>query len=99
MSKGTEIHRQAIGVVGSLLADWHAARAELAAIERAEHPDLVDKFGRTWTWWKGTGETALYRHCQMAWTRDMVADGNFSLPRQPYADMCPICKGDDPATD
>lgn len=41
-----------------MLADWTALRQEIAAIERAEHPDIVDAHGRVWTWKSGD----LYGH-------------------------------------
>jgi hypothetical protein len=50
-------------------------------------PDVTDKFGRVWTWWKGD----LYRHCSMAWTLDMIRAGNFTLPNVKYEGMCAIC--------
>lgn len=47
----------AVQGVSDLLVQWRAARAELAALEAAEHPDITDVHGRVWTWWKGD----LYR--------------------------------------
>lgn len=52
----------------NVLAEWFAVRAELAALERAEHPDLVDAEGRRWQWWKGD----LYRHERKAWPRHFL---------------------------
>lgn len=43
--------------VARLISEWQTARAELAALEHAEHPNIVDVKGRVWTWWKGD----LYR--------------------------------------
>ena len=65
-------------------------RAALVALERAEHPDVMDRFGRVWTWWKGD----LYRHCGNAAPKHMI-DG-FGLPSQtaldnPNYDLCGIC--------
>lgn len=76
--------------VGQLLADWQAARFELAEIERAEHPDITDRFGRVWTW----KSKDLYRHCGTACPAYMI-DG-FGLPTQraldnPNYDLCGIC--------
>lgn len=76
--------------VGKLIASWQSARAALAEIERAEHPDIVDRHGRTWTW----VSKDLYRHCGNAAPKDMIND--FGLPRQsaldnPNYDLCDIC--------
>lgn len=80
----------AIKTVGNLIADWQAARTALADIERAEHPDIVDRHGRTWTW----KARDLYRHCGTAAPADMI--GQFGLPTQraldnPNYDLCAIC--------
>jgi hypothetical protein len=77
--------------VGRLIADWQDARAALAELERAEHPDITDSHGRVWTW-RGRGD--LYRHCGIAAPADMI--NNFGLPSQrsldnPNSDPCGIC--------
>ena len=78
--------------VGGLIADWQAARAALAAVERAEHPDITDGHGRVWTWF-GRGDT--YRHCGNAAPADMI--NQFGLPSQRvldnpnYGELCDIC--------
>jgi hypothetical protein len=87
-STGTE-------VVAHLLARWTAARAALAELERAEHPDTTDHHGRVWTWWEGD----LYRHCSLAWTEDMVRNERHSLPSKacrenPNYTLCATCKGE-----
>ncbi|MGW6789973.1 hypothetical protein [Streptomyces chartreusis] len=77
--------------VANLIAEWQNARAQLAAIERAEHPDVVDRHGRTWTW----VSKDLYRHCGNAAPADMIND--FGLPSQKvldnpnYGELCEIC--------
>lgn len=73
-----------------LVSQWQDARATLAAIERAEHPDVTDRFGRVWTW-RGKD---LYAHCGIAAPKDMIDD--FVLPSQtaldnPNYDPCDIC--------
>lgn len=79
-----------IAAVGRLIADWQAIRAELVEIERAEHPDTTDRFGRVWTW----KSKDLYRHCGTAAPYWMI--DNFGLPTQaaldnPNYDLCDIC--------
>lgn len=76
-------------VVG-LVAKWQSARAELAELERAEHPNVTDRFGRVWSWWKGD----LYRHCGNAAPKHMI--GDFGLPTQaaldnPNYELCDTC--------
>ncbi|MEU8840283.1 hypothetical protein AB0D97_14280 [Streptomyces roseus] len=78
-------------VVEDLVSTWRAARAELAALERAEHPNITDHLGRVWTWF-GRGDT--YRHCGNAAPSYMI--NNFGLPTQaaldnPNYDLCDIC--------
>jgi hypothetical protein len=79
--------------VAELIAKWESARAELAELERAEHPDVTDHHGRVWTWWKGT----LYRHCGLAWPAEFVQDGRHGLPDESaltnpnYVDFCGVC--------
>lgn len=46
------------GTTSRMLDEWAAARAALAEMERAEHPDITDARGRVWSWWRGD----LYRH-------------------------------------
>ena len=79
-----------IAAVGKLIADWQGARAALAEIERAEHPDITDRHGRTWTW----KSKDLYRHCGNAAPAYMI--DSFGLPSQqaldnPNYDLCGIC--------
>lgn len=77
-------------VARSIVAQWREARAELRVLEEAEHPDITDRFGRVWTWWKGD----LYRHCGCAiperwvaeWGRPMLA-----LLDNPNYHLCEIC--------
>ena len=86
----TPQHREGQAAVSRLLADWQAARAALAEIERAEHPDITDRFGRVWTWRWGD----LYTHCGSAVPADWVP--TWGLPSQraldnPNYDLCDIC--------
>lgn len=76
--------------IGNLLGQWQNARAELHELERAGHPDVTDRLGRVWTWWKGD----LYRHCGNAAPKDMI--GDFGLPTQaaldnPNYELCDTC--------
>lgn len=81
--------------IGNAIHRWMELRVELAAVERAEHPDIVDRHGRTWTW---AGSSDLYRHCGMCWTASMVRDPRNGLPKEsvisnPNYDLCDICTG------
>lgn len=86
----TEPRRTKFGV---LIDEWQAVRAQLAAIEAAEHPDIVDEYGRTWTWRDGD----LYVHHGFAfperWVRAGVGRPSKVLPDNPNYDLCDICKG------
>lgn len=77
--------------ITELIVNWQDARARLLELERAEHPDIVDRHGRMWTW-RGRGD--LYRHCGNAAPAHMIND--FGLPTQaaldnPNYDLCVIC--------
>jgi hypothetical protein len=59
-------------------------------MERSEHPDITDRFGRVWTW----KPRDLYHHCGTACPAYMI--GNFGLPTQraldnPNYELCAIC--------
>lgn len=81
-------------MVGAKIAEWQGLRADLAAVEAAEHPDITDHHGRTWTWIGGD----LYRHDNMSWPLKFVTDGQHGLPSEsaltnPNYDPCVICLG------
>ncbi len=80
--------------IAALIDEWQAVRAQLAEIERAEHPDIVDEYGRTWTW-RGRGD--LYVHHGFAFPERMVRAGvgrpSKVLLDNPNYDLCDICKG------
>lgn len=76
--------------VSKFFDEWRALRAELAALARAEHPDITDRFGRVWAW----KSKDLYRHCGNAAPADMIEE--FGLPTQSALDnqnydLCGIC--------
>lgn len=81
--------------VRSLLADWQDARAELHALEEAEHPPFTDKFGRVWTWF-GRGDT-WHHDDTLAMSRDMI-DRLTGLPPETlrgnpnYWQLCETCR-------
>ena len=97
MSVSQEQREQAargVLVVRGMLAEWQALRAELRAIEEAEHPAFTDRFGRTWTWMSGD----CWRHDDtLAMPRDMV-ERLRGLPRERlrsnpnYWKLCEICR-------
>jgi hypothetical protein len=84
------------GPFASPLDEWTAARAELAAIEATEHPDVIDIHGRAWTWIPGPGD--LYRHDCMAWPLEAVTSPNVRLPLPylagdpNYSTLCGVCR-------
>jgi hypothetical protein len=80
--------------VRAMLAEWQDLRAELHAIEAAEHPAVTDKFGRVWAWWKGD----LYHHDDtLALTPDMI-ERLTGLPPERlrgnpnYWRLCELCR-------
>lgn len=79
----------------SLVGRWLAARAALAEIERTEHPDIVDGYGRAWRWKAGY----LYVHDDtLAFPRHMIDDLNLpsaELADNPnYSKLCATCRRD-----
>jgi hypothetical protein len=81
--------------VRGMLAEWQDARAELHAIEEAEHPPFTDRFGRVWTWF-GRGDT-WHHDDTLAMPRDM-AERLAGLPPEKLRDnpnyhrLCEICR-------
>lgn len=80
-----------------LIGEWQAARAELAAIERAEHPDITDRYGRTWVWRDGD----LYSHdATLAFPRDFLDRVGLPSPRLAdnpnYSRLCARCRSEWP---
>lgn len=76
--------------IGALVTEWQQLRAEIAEMERAEHPNITDRFGRVWVW----KSKDLYRHCGTAAPVHMIDD--FGLPTQaaldnPNYNLCAIC--------
>lgn len=85
--------------VGRLIAEWQAARAALAELERSEHPDVTDRHGRIWTWRGGD----LYTHDNtLAAPLDFVTSPTLGLPKPQcaenpnYARLCSVCRQDWP---
>ncbi|WP_327379392.1 hypothetical protein [Streptomyces sp. NBC_01212] len=77
--------------VSELITQWQESRAALAELERMEHPNIVDGYGRTWTW---LGRSDTYRHCGTACPVDMIEC--FGLPSQraldnPNYGLCDTC--------
>jgi len=82
-----------------LLAEWTHLRAELDATERAEHPDITDRFGRVWVWRSGD----FYAHDDaLCFPREWILGENghrpINLPSAQLADnpnysgLCTICR-------
>ena len=93
MSEREQAARGVLAVRG-MLADWYTVRAELRAIEAAEHPAFADQFGRVWTWKGGD----LWAHDDtLAFPRDMI-DALTRLPSERLRDnpnywqLCEICR-------
>jgi hypothetical protein len=90
----------------AFIESWRHARAELAAIERAEHPDVTDRFGRVWTWEteiSGTGRPrGRYVHDGTFSADDADAVARWGLPPERlasnpnYAGLCETCRQDWP---
>jgi hypothetical protein len=85
-----------IGTVttAGLLDRWLESRAVLRLLDEAEHPDIVDKYGRVWTWMDGE----VYRHEGMAWPKWAFDDpDSYGLPspelaNNPNYQLCEICR-------
>lgn len=80
------------GPAAGLVDAWQAARAELRALEVAEHPPFADRHGRTWEWKDGD----LWTHDgTLAFTRSMIDTAGLPKPglagNPNYADLCAIC--------
>lgn len=86
---------EAVETVGRLIGEWRDARAQLVELERAEHPDIVDGYRRTWTWKPGHGD--VYVHDGMAVPKDFLTNGGAGLPQQSvldnpnYGELCGTC--------
>jgi hypothetical protein len=79
--------------VSTLIDQWQQARAELEKIERAEHPDVTDAYGRIWRW-RGRGN--LYVHDDaLAFPLHMIKGLSLpsaSLADNPNYDLCATCR-------
>lgn len=92
----SEREQAASGVlaVRGMLAEWQALRAELRAIEEAEHPAFADKFGRVWTW---VSKELWHHDDTLAMPRDMI-DALTRLPSERlrgnpnYHKLCATCR-------
>lgn len=85
-----------MNVIAGMIDEWQSLRAEIAAMERAEHPDVTDALGRTWQWKSGD----IYTHDGMAWPLIFIQDPNVGLPKSvaldnPNYSWCEICKPGD----
>lgn len=90
-------------LVAATVAEWQRLRAQIAEIERAEHPDITDSYGRVWTWFAGEQRLKysdeLYVHCGMVASTDPdsgVYLHRHGLPTQAALDnqnyeLCEIC--------
>jgi len=82
--------------VSQMLEDLQAVCKQLHEIEVAEHPDITDRWGRTWTWWEGD----LYKHDDtlcfplhfITSTEHPVGLPSAKLADNPgYVDLCSTC--------
>jgi hypothetical protein len=82
---------EGVAAVGRMLDEWRQVRGELAAIEAAEHPDIVDRFGRAWRWKGGD----LYAHCGNAIPEKWIAGSGLApvalKENHNYYPLCDIC--------
>lgn len=84
--------RAGLVAVNVMLDEWTALRHSIAAIQRAEHPDIIDRHGRAWVWKSGD----LYSHdATLGIPVDWIKDSN--LPPETLADnwnyhrLCTTC--------
>jgi len=84
----------------NLLNELAAIRSQLAEIDRAEHPDITDRFGRVWVWRSGD----FYAHDDalcFPWYWITSTEHPINLPSSTLADnpnyrLCKICTQDWP---
>lgn len=81
-------------VIRELIASWQQSRQALRAIEKAEHPNVTDVFGRVWEW----KSKDIYTHDGMAWPLDHVTNEKIGLPSKqalenPNYQWCSTCLG------
>lgn len=74
-----------------LINEWQSARLALQEIERSEHPDITDRYGRVWAW----KSKDLYVHdgC-LAFPEHMIQDLGLPSPvlaSNPNYRLCEIC--------
>jgi hypothetical protein len=80
--------------VTPLIEAWQETRRQLAEIERVEHPDVTDGYGRVWRW-RGRGD--LYVHDDtLAFPLDVIPHLSLpspSLEQNPnYFKLCGTCR-------
>lgn len=84
-ARGTAAAREAV-------ANWLTARAELRAIDQAEHADIIDRFGRRWVWVSGD----LWSHDRTltipeAWIATSKLPPATLAANHNYRRLCGIC--------
>lgn len=101
MTEQTEPRR---GPMASLIEEWKATREAIAAIERAEHPDITDALGRTWVWMSGgardrdgNDSSSIYTHDGIAWPRELIERSSIGWPTlaaidNPNYRWCDACR-------
>lgn len=83
------------GPGSQIVKEWQETRSALREFEQSEHPDIMDRHGRTWIW----RDKDLYVHDEtLAMTRDMIESPTLGLPSAVLADnpnyekLCSICR-------
>lgn len=87
--------------VARVMDEWVALRQVMAEQDAADHPDILDRFDRVWSWVSGD----LYRHDDtLAHTRMMIDHPDVGLPsplladNPNYAGLCDICRSEWPTS-
>jgi hypothetical protein len=85
--------------VRRLLVEWTASRIVLAELEAAEHPPIVDRFGREWVW-GGRGDS--YSHDRTlavpkAWILEQGLPPAALADNWNYYRLCTVCTSTWPA--
>lgn len=81
-------------VVSRLVAEWREVREEIKQLGSKMHPDIVDRFGRTWVWKWDDEQGCNYVHCgrlvPAEWIEG-IGTATRAMLDNPNYDLCPTC--------
>jgi hypothetical protein len=82
-------------VASQIVAEWQAVREEIRTLDRAHHPDIIDRHGRAWVWRWDDSYGSQYAHCGSLVSSDRIGGvsqlaGAGTLNNQNY-DLCAVC--------